>query len=562
MNQSTVQLPGKFQSFKKDITDVTLPEKFTFPFYYDPHPLALLAAEELQDYIQTQGEWEHNFGLDPKKPGLPLGKMFGVLIVQKKTGEIGYLAAVSGKLAETNNHSKFVPPVYDMLKHDSFFIKKEVDLNRLNCEIESLENDASYLKLQAHLKEEYALFNQDLSEKIAAAKQGKLERSERRKKGLKALSEKEFQSLQKALSEESLASKQFINNVKRHWKHRLDEIKDKLSIYKDQITALKEKRKQQSASLQNELFAQYNFLNQYGETANLSEIFTDQKPPAGAGECAAPKLLLYAFKNQLKPMAMAEFWWGISPNTEIRKHRQFYPACQGKCKPILNHMLTGIEMDTNPMLSNPAIGKEIEIIYEDDVLLVINKPHEFLSVPGIHIQDSVYTRMKQRFPKATGPLIVHRLDMSTSGIMLLAKTKKANKHLQHQFIERTIKKRYTALLDGTLTDSEGEINLPIRVDLNDRPRQLVCYKHGKQAETRWKKIEEKKGKTRVYFYPCTGRTHQLRVHAAHSLGLHAPILGDDLYGTKADRLHLHADFIEFVHPETAENMQFFVPANF
>ena len=297
----------------------------------------------------------------------------------------------------------------------------------------------------------------------------------------------------------------------------------------------------------------------------MTEIFantTDQNPPAGSGECAAPKLLQYAFLHDLKPIAMAEFWWGQSPNKEIRKHKQFYPACQGKCKPILSHMLAGIEMDTNPMLQNPAIGKELKVIFEDDDLMVIHKPAEFLSVPGIHIQDSVYTRIKQQYPNLTGPIIVHRLDMSTSGLLVLAKNKKTHQHLQNQFIKRTVSKKYVALLDGNIEEDSGIIQLPLRVDLDDRPRQLVCFEHGKIAETKWKVVERKNNTTRIDLYPITGRTHQLRVHTSHQLGLNAPIIGDDLYGEKGDRLHLHAAFLEFIHPTTAKKMSFHKKAEF
>jgi len=259
---------------------------------------------------------------------------------------------------------------------------------------------------------------------------------------------------------------------------------------------------------------------------------------------------------------MAEFWWGQSPNKEIRKHQQFYPSCQGKCKPILTHMLTGIEMDTNPMLRNPAIGKELEIIFEDEKLIVVYKPEEFLSVPGIHIQDSVYARIKQQVKNIAGPIIVHRLDMSTSGLLVLAKNKKAHKNLQSQFINKTVRKRYTALLDGIVIDNKGTINLPLRVDLDDRPRQLVCFEHGKPAETKWEVIERKNGKTKIHFYPISGRTHQLRVHASHKLGLNIPIIGDDLYGKKSNRLHLHADTLEFIHPTTKQKMIFHKKADF
>jgi tRNA pseudouridine32 synthase/23S rRNA pseudouridine746 synthase len=284
----------------------------------------------------------------------------------------------------------------------------------------------------------------------------------------------------------------------------------------------------------------------------LEEIFKGN-PPAGAGECAAPKLLHFAFKHELKPIAMAEFWWGQSPKGEMRKHQQFYPACTGKCEPILKHMLQGIPMEENPFAINPAEGKELAIVFEDDYLLLVNKPAEFLSVPGKQITDSVQTRIKTLYPNA---MIVHRLDMSTSGLLIFGKTPDIYKKLQAQFIKRNVKKRYVAQLDGVLSEDSGSINLPLRGDLHNRPNQIVCFEQGKPAQTHWEVIERKDNKTLVYFYPITGRTHQLRVHAAHSLGLNTPIVGDDLYGTKADRLHLHAERITFVHPISKEIITF------
>ena len=334
-----------------------------------------------------------------------------------------------------------------------------------------------------------------------------------------------------------------------------------MEFFSHKINAIKENRRVKSAELQQQLFENYAFLNQSGELKSLGKIFNGN-PPAGAGECAAPKLLHYAFQHELKPIAMAEFWWGQSPKSEVRKHQQFYPACTGKCEPILAHMLAGIELENNPFLVNSAEGKELEIVFEDDYLVVVNKPSEFLSVPGKQVVDSVYTRMKQQFPDATGPLVVHRLDMSTSGLLLIAKSSEIHKKLQSQFIKRQIKKRYVALLDGILNEDNGIINLPLRVDLDNRPNQIVCYEHGKNAETHWEVVSRINNRTLIYFYPITGRTHQLRVHAAHSLGLNAPIVGDDLYGNKANRLHLHAESITFQHPITKEKMTLSVPADF
>ena len=350
--------------------------------------------------------------------------------------------------------------------------------------------------------------------------------------------------------------------MNKYWKDRIQEQQLKVDAFKSKINNLKEERKNKSGKLQQRLFEQYQFLNQSGESKNLLEIFQEQPLISGAGECAAPKLLQYAFKHQMKPLAMAEFWWGQSTKTVIRKHLNYYPACIGKCKPILTHMLEGMPMDENPMLHNSAEGKTIETVYEDEHLLVINKPAEFLSVPGRYIKDSVANRMKEKFPEATGPLVVHRLDMSTSGLMLIAKNLEVYKYLQHQFIKRTIKKRYVAILDGIVEEKEGMIDLPLHIDWNNRPRQMVCYEFGKSAQTKYKVIEYNNGLTRIHFFPISGRTHQLRVHAAHPLGLNLPIVGDDLYGVKSDRLCLHAEWIEFQHPSTKERMSVEIEAAF
>ena len=554
-----------FQYFKTTLNNFTLPSRFTFPFYYEPHPLCEIAANELQKYLQTQTDFDHNFGIDPSKKGLSIGKMFGVLVVQNQQNEIGYITSVSGKLAEKNIHKKFVPPVYDMLTKDSHFLAEENVLNSINLALEDLEDNNEYLSLQAQYLSEKKKATADIQEKKEMLKAAKKERNLQRKKAKIKLTSEAYAAFNEVLAKESLEAKYFFNNVNRYWEHILNAIKEPSSTFTNEIELLKEQRKTKSALLQQYLFEQYQFLNSKKEVKNLSQLFAntiEQNPPAGSGECAAPKLLQYAFLNDLKPIAMAEFWWGKSPNKEIRKHQQFYPACQGKCKPILTHMLAGIEMDINPLVQNPAIGKELETIFEDENLIVVSKPSEFLSVPGIHIQDSVYTRIKQQAKNISGPIIVHRLDMATSGLLVLAKNKKAHKSLQSQFINKTVQKRYTALLDGIVTDNKGTINLPLRVDLDDRPRQLVCDEYGKPAETKWEVIERKNGKTKIHFYPISGRTHQLRVHASHTLGLNIPIIGDDLYGKKSDRLFLHADTLEFKHPVTNKKMIFQKNAEF
>lgn len=565
INREAQETENCFTLFQQSVDDHSLPERFTFPFYYEPHPLCLLAAKEVQHHLETQKEWDHNFGIEEGKEGMVIGKMFGVLVVQNKAGQIGYLAAFSGKLAGQNHHSKFVPPVFDMLKEDGFFRKEEEVLNDLNRNIEELENSAELAALKNELKKETEQSIAEIDEHKQKSKQAKQLRDKRREEGLSTLIENDFGLLLEELRKESLNESLHLKHLSKNWKLRLAEIQHQIDQLHASIATLKEERKNKSGTLQRKLFDQYFFLNQYGQQKSVLAIFentVDAKPPAGAGECATPKLLQYAFLHEMKPLAMAEFWWGQSPKSEIRIHGQFYPACRGKCEPILAHMLEGIEMDENPMLVNPAEGKDIEIVYEDDDLVVVNKPAEFLSVPGKNVQDSVYERMKLRYPNASGPLVVHRLDMSTSGIMLIAKNKESHKILQEQFIKRTIKKRYVALLDGLVESEEGYIDLPLRVDLDNRPHQLVCYEYGKPARTKWKVVERKNNKTKIHFYPITGRTHQLRVHAAHPMGLNAPIVGDDLYGSKGERLHLQAEWIEFKHPTSKEVMTIQVDAEF
>ena len=395
-------------------------------------------------------------------------------------------------------------------------------------------------------------------------KRAKSDRKSQKKKAITLLNDLEFEKLTKKLTQESYNNQFFLKELQEYYQAKIEKINLEFKVFEDKIIALKKERKEKSNYLQQTLFSKYAFLNRKKELKNLLSIFNDPaiKPPAGSGECAAPKLLQYAFANNLTPITMAEFWWGSAPNAAVRQHKNYYPACQGRCKPILTHMLANTEMDANLLLENLSEKQDLEIIYEDDALIVVHKPAEFLSVPGKEIKDSVYTRIKERYPSATGPLIVHRLDMSTSGVLLLTKTKEANKALQSQFINRTIKKRYVALLDGNLSKKSGKITLPLRVDLNDRPKQLVDFTYGKSAETDWKIINKENGKTRVNFYPITGRTHQLRMHAAHKNGLNTPIVGDDLYGKKEKRLHLHAEFIEFLHPTTLKKMSFTVAPKF
>jgi tRNA pseudouridine32 synthase/23S rRNA pseudouridine746 synthase len=553
-----------FKPFKADVSQIELPEKFTFPFYYEPHLLAKIATTELQEYLENQTDFEHNFGLKTTLKSLAVGKMFGVLVVKNKQNQLGYLTAFSGKLADKSLPEIFVPPIFNMRTTGSFYIKGELEIDGINTQLGILKKDKKYLYLKKLVKKTSEEIENDLAFQRKRMKLFRTDRKVQKKRAITVLSAAEQEQLTKKLTQESYNNQFFLKELQEYYQVKLEEISKDFLVFEANIAALKQVRKEKSNYLQQTLFSKYAFLNRQKELKNLLDIFDNPaiKPPAGSGECAAPKLLQYAFANDLRPITMAEFWWGISPNSAVRQHKNYYPACQGRCKPILSHMLKGVKMDPNLLLDNLSEKQELEIIYEDEVLIVVHKPAEFLSVPGKEIKDSVYTRMKERYPDATGPLIVHRLDMSTSGILILTKTKEANKVLQSQFINRTIKKRYVALLDGILSEDSGKIKLPLRVDLEDRPKQLVDFIYGKPAETAWKIINKENGKTRVHFYPITGRTHQLRVHAAHKNGLKTPIVGDDLYGIKKNRLHLHAEFIEFLHPSTKEKMSFTVQATF
>ncbi len=558
-------LPDCFNAFNASITEYQKPERFNFPFYYDPHPLCLLASKELQAHLKSQTDFKHNFGLDPEDKSHPIGKMFGVLLVETPNNDIGYLAAFSGKLAESNHHPRFVPPVFDILTKDGFFTQGILPVNDLNKAYEAAKVNPDYLAAKEALEATIVNTEQSMATLKAEMKAAKLVRRAKREEGKSELSEEAFEVLNHKLNSESIEQQYRFKKLKKFNAESVAARTAVVEKFELELAQIKSERKERSQQLQKEIFSSYTFLNVRGEEKSLYDIFieTPQKvPPAGAGECAAPKLLQYAFLHGLKPLSMAEFWWGASPRSEIRKHDYFYPACRGKCRPILGHMLDGIPMDPNPMLENTAEGSTMEIVYEDEAIVIVNKPAELLSVPGIHVFDSVYSRIRHLYPYATGPLIIHRLDMSTSGIMMLAKTKAAHKYLQYQFIKRTIKKRYHALLEGEIADDSGEIDLPMRPNIDNRPRQMVCFEHGKKALTQYEVVERKDGQTHIRFTPVTGRTHQLRVHAAHRDGLNAPIIGDDLYGLKKDRLHLHAEWISFVHPDTKEQLEFFVPAPF
>ena len=480
-------------------------------------------------------------------------------MVRDADGQVGFTAAFSGILAGSNRHRYFVPPVYDLLRPDGFFRREEHEISLINRRIDELEASPDYADCRARV----TAVRQQTEHTLAAARQHLKDEKQRREhlRQSRPLTDDE----QQALVRESQFQKAEYKRTERRLKAEVEAQEAGLNDWEERIRQLKQERKSRSAALQERLFHQFCLLNARGESRDLMQLFTDMPtpvPPAGTGECALPKLLQHAYQHRLQPLAFGEFWWGASPKNEVRHHGHFYPSCQGKCAPILRHMLIGLEVEPNPLLSSLS-GKEtdgttavpLDIVYEDDWLVVVNKPCGLLSVPGKDTDDSVLTRLRHRYPSATGPLLVHRLDMDTSGLLVAAKSKEVHARLQHLFETRQVKKRYTALLDGPLETDEGEIALPLAPDWLDRPRQKVDYEHGKPALTRYKVRCRKDGRTWIDLYPQTGRTHQLRIHAAHIDGLNLPIVGDPLYGIKSIRLCLHAAELEFVHPVTHQPLR-------
>lgn len=526
--------------FTSDIRDIELPKQFTYPHHYTPHPLAVLAADEVQRYIASRSEWHEE---------LSEGKMFGVLVVEHK-GELCFLAAYSGNLAGRNDHNYFVPPVYDMLRPDDFFKREEANISYINLQIKALESSDELREAQQELVHTKSECDRELEAIKLRLAEGKAARSRLRAKG---------GCDEQALILQSQHEKAEATRQKRAIKERLDAAAAHLAELQATIDKHKNERQHRSAELQTRLFEQFRMLNIRGEERDLCSIFAptaQQTPPAGAGECAAPKLLQYAFRNGLRPICMAEFWWGNSPKGEVRKHGTFYPACNGKCKPILEHMLQGLDVEPNPLLEIQT--PEPKILWEDGSIVVIDKPSGMLSVRGKSGVRSAEEWATERYSEA---MIVHRLDQSTSGILVIAKNKEVHEALQKQFIERTVKKSYVALLNGIVTEKRGEIRLPLKLDYDNRPRQMVA-EDGRAAHTIFEVEDYTDNCTRIRFYPITGRTHQLRVHAAHAEGLGTPIVGDDIYGTSAERLMLHAETIEFTHPTTGNRIRLESKAEF
>ena len=512
-----------------------LPETFNNPFDYVPHPVCEAAVADLLPRVEEL------------MCGNPEGKMFGVLVVSKEE-KLYYLAAFSGQLYDQSVLPGFVPPVFDFLAPDGYFKIHEAEISAINQEIDNLGSDGRYIES----RKIYLQLQEDAEVAIAKAKSNMLSAKEKRdaERSKRVLSPVE----EAAFVKESQYLKAELRREKQRWTEKIAEAKTAADIYEKHIEELANQRKTKSEALQNWLFEHFVMVNYAGERRNLLDIFRDtmqQLPPAGTGECCEPKLLQYAYAHGLKPVQMAMFWWGKSPDNEIRHHLHYYPVCSGKCKPVLTYMLPPEVLAAN---SHRDLFEQLEIVYEDADLWVVNKPSEMLSVPGKSHRESVISLLQERCQEGETPLVVHRLDMDTSGLLVVAKHKTAHYRLQKQFRDREIHKTYVAVLDGEPLPigEEGRIALPLSPDLMHRPFQKVDKERGKPAVTLYRVVDEHV----VDLHPLTGRTHQLRVHCAHAEGLGRPIKGDNLYGRRADRLYLHAARIAFAHPTSGKEMVF------
>ena len=593
------------------------PRQFTYPFCYDVDPLAEAASLELQRYIADADLMSTEKGC---------GKMFGVLVVEYEDEEgalqRGFLAAYSGLLGGRNDWPYFVPPVFDAQQPDGHFKRTEREISAINREIAAIEHDPEYLQSVAQHEQTKKRLQAEVDAFKAEVDAAKVRRDARRKSG-EPLSEEE--------QAEMIRESQFMKAELRRRRKAMEQANSTLHIpHSTFLKSLQRKRKQMSDELQRWLFSAYRMLNAKGEERDLIDIFreyTHAMPPAGAGDCCTPKLLQYAYLHRLRPVCMAEFWWGESPASEIRHHLHYYPACRSKCLPILTHMLKGLDVAPNP-LAKKRHTAEPRVLYADEYIMVVDKPAGMLSVPGkaesvrSEFSDSANISVEEYFANLQLPTnsqftteqftigeadnsklkiqnskflkAAHRLDMDTSGLLVLARTEEAYVELQRQFASRETVKRYEAVLSGVPTQNSKlktqnssaqpsgcleAISLPLIADINDRPRQRVDMEHGKPALTLYNIVEVRaadantavayttkkvdKGRTLIHLYPKTGRTHQLRVHCAHPLGLACPILGDPLYGTeRADRMYLHAAELTFRHPVTGETMHFLSPSGF
>ena len=521
---------------------VDIPERFTDPFRYSPHPLVSIAADMLMHRISDSKELTAYFSE---------GKMLGVLVVSDNTGRIGYLSAFSGNVAGKSHIDGFVPPIFDLLDPSGHFKLKEAEITSINTSITFMENSHQLNNLRMSLSDA----ERERDEKIGLIKT-RMAISKRERDEMRRGTEDSSQLAE--LIRESQFEKAELRRLKLGWEEKIRSIKEGLQAIEEEIRTMKKRRAELSDALQKWIFSQYIVHNALGESASIGEVFKalGLVPPGGTGECAAPKLLEHAYRNSLKPLAMGEFWFGKSPETAVRTQGHFYPSCTSKCGPLLGYMLKGLAIRPD----NDQVQGSVEIIFEDEHIIAVSKPSGMPSVPGLGGRESLEEWLCRFYDQKIHS--VHRLDMDTSGMILFTKNPESAIALQRQFEEHTISKTYKARLSEThdakalKAGDKGEIHLALSADYDERPRQKVDPQQGKTAITVYEVTAVMDdGSIDIVFHPHTGRTHQLRVHSAHCLGLGHPIVGDLLYGgSSASRLYLHAFEISFIHPTTGARM--------
>ncbi|MFN0253509.1 MAG: RluA family pseudouridine synthase [Kofleriaceae bacterium] len=576
--------------------------RFPSPFAVPPHPIARHAAELLIADLRAG-----RLGIDARILDRPAsdndpsagGKMFGVLVVRvpsARAERLGYLRAFSGMLAGAWSLPGFVPPLFDSAVRDSMWPAGQATLRAYEVELRALVASPAYTSAKAHL----ASFERELATDLAFLQERHRARRAQRKIARAGLdldiegvrvdeSPRAVDARAVALHALDQESRADAAERKRFDAERAAEragIAARLAALESRRVELVHLRADESRGLMKQVHDHYTITNARGEQRPLRALFAPGEPPGGAGDCAAPKLLGFAYAHGLVPIALAEVWVGASPATGGRNDGALYAACRGKCGPILPFMLDGLDHDpivdpgasvtsawpsgasaANAVSSASGSGRSPlpPILFEDEHLVIVEKPAGMLSVPGRSgaLRDSVQTRLRSRY---TDGSVVHRLDLDTSGLLTCAKDLATYKALQAMFTRRAIAKRYVAIVDGEVLSDEGTIELAMRVDLDDRPRQIVDSEYGKPATTTWRVLVRDAGRTRVELVPLTGRTHQLRVHCAHRFGLDAPIVGDRLYGTPASqhapRLLLHAERLSFTHPITGAVVEVTSPTPF
>ena len=587
--------------------------EFTNPFRYVPHPLVRAAAAQVMAELDGWRDMPEGSPERELERSFAEGKMMGVLVCKRPEGcptdirttgmdqALCYIAAFSGTVRGADGKvtatvEGFVPPIIDLTSPDGYFKYKEAEISNINRKISELATNARLRALKDSYQSMVAQKEDDIRAMQEQIRSSKIRREQIRRQSADATEEA-------GLIKESQFQKAQLKRLKDKWKETLEGICAEISSFESEISILKKERSEKSDELQKWIFENALIHNAHGEVSSIWKVFNDGGlvPPGGTGDCAAPKLLEFAFAHGLEPLAMGEFWYGLSPDTAVRTHGHFYPSCTSRCGLLLGYMMQGLRT----ALPEAEVTKQSPvIIHEDEAIIVLEKPSGMPSVPGLDGRKSLQEWLAEHATDQSHlasdhsinsvPLkfqvhSVHRLDMDTSGVMVYAKTEAAALHLRKQFEEHTIRKTYIARLTGKLTESQatpcelcnttGTIKLPLSPDYDERPRQKVDFKQGKPAQTDYKTLQtHPDGTTDILLYPLTGRTHQLRVHCAHALGLARPIAGDLLYGAHTancfqempwecqsqhqhqsrdiSRLCLHALSITFIHPLTGTPQTF------